>query len=153
MLPERMAVKLLVRGGLNQCRGNEFSRFGVSVSNHLSLVAAVFGVTVAIGVLVWLTLQIRARFRDGDDHADDPREFLTALRDSTRRGDVSDAEYRTIQGRLRNGGRHSPAGGRPPKQGGRLRTSTNDANTNDRDTHSQDASDLPADVAPPEADR
>ena len=58
------------------------------------------GLTVAIVVLVWSWYQIRAWCWDGDDPAADAGAFLTALRESTREGDVSKEEFRSIQSRL-----------------------------------------------------
>ena len=67
----------------------------------LWLVASVLGVAVALGLLVWGCLKIRDRYRDDAGHADDPAMFLTVLRESARRGDVTDDEYRSIRSRLR----------------------------------------------------
>ena len=63
--------------------------------------ASILGVALAITMLMWATLRIRDWYRGDAGHADDPAMFLTALRESTRRGDVSDDEYRSIQSRLR----------------------------------------------------
>ena len=71
------------------------------MSETLWTVGLLAGLTLAIGVLAWTCLKIRDWYRDDTGHADDPAMFLTALHESTRRGDVTEEEYRTIQGRLR----------------------------------------------------
>ena len=75
---------------------------------------AIFGVAFAIGLLLWGCLKIRDWYRDDAGHADDPAMFLTSLRESTRRGDVSDDEYRSIQRRLQGSLSGYAAGSDPP---------------------------------------
>lgn len=69
-------------------------------SSFLWTIYGILGLAVAIfvGVVAWY--QIRAWCWDGDDPADEAGAFLTALRDSTREGDVTDEEYRSIQSRV-----------------------------------------------------
>ncbi|MEX0715030.1 MAG: hypothetical protein WD066_00505 [Planctomycetaceae bacterium] len=57
-------------------------------------------VVVAFGVLVWITLRIKARFRDGADPAGDPRAMLAHFRELQREGGLSEEEFRSIKGRL-----------------------------------------------------
>lgn len=66
------------------------------------LTAIGLGVTVAITTLIWTWYQIRAWYWDGDDPAADAGAFLSAIRESTREGELSDEEYRSIQSRLAN---------------------------------------------------
>ncbi|MEX0702225.1 MAG: hypothetical protein WD069_09025 [Planctomycetales bacterium] len=55
---------------------------------------------VAIGILIWISLRIKARFRDGADPAGDPQWMLSHFRELQRQGGLSEEEFRSIKGRL-----------------------------------------------------
>ncbi len=65
-------------------------------ASALSWVALAVVLVVLAGVSLWM----RTRFRDDSDPAAASAEMLLVARDSRRRGDISDEEYRSIKGRL-----------------------------------------------------
>jgi uncharacterized membrane protein len=59
-----------------------------------------FGLGLAILVLVWLILQLRAWMTADDDPAEGDHELLSSIRELKREGDLTDDEYRSIKSRL-----------------------------------------------------
>lgn len=59
-----------------------------------------FGLILAILLMTWLVLQIRAWFTGGDDPAESDHQLLASIRDLKRQGDLTEEEYRSIKSRL-----------------------------------------------------
>lgn len=59
-----------------------------------------FGLVLAILVMVWLIMQIRSWWTGDDDPAEGDHELLMSIRELNREGDLTDDEYRNIKGRL-----------------------------------------------------
>jgi len=57
-------------------------------------------VVVVVGAGLWLTLWLRASFREDTDHADRKLELLSQFRELHEQGDLSEDEYRLIKSRL-----------------------------------------------------
>lgn len=58
------------------------------------------GLVVAIVVLVALIIRIRTLLREDADAAGDDHQLLASISELHREGDLSEAEYRSIKGRL-----------------------------------------------------
>lgn len=59
-----------------------------------------FGLVVAILVMVWLIMRIRSWLAGDDDPAEGDHELLVSIRELKREGDLTDDEYRSIKSRL-----------------------------------------------------
>jgi hypothetical protein len=59
-------------------------------------------ILLALGIIIWLTLMIRAWFRDDEDVAAAERELLGRTHDLLREGELTEEEYRMIRSRLAN---------------------------------------------------
>ena len=59
-----------------------------------------FGLILAILVMVWLIMQIRAWLTEDDDPAASDHQLLASIRDLNREGDLTDDEYRSIKSQL-----------------------------------------------------
>jgi len=57
-------------------------------------------ITLVILGLLWLTLLVKAWFRDDDAHADRPGDLLMEMRELHREGGLSEEEFRLIKSRL-----------------------------------------------------
>ena len=55
---------------------------------------------VLISVLIWLVVRVRTRYRGDEDLTAADQSMLLQLGDLRRQGDLSEAEYRSIKGRL-----------------------------------------------------
>lgn len=78
------------------------------------LILPVAGTVLAVAVLVWLCLRVRAWFHEDDGPADSAHEMLAQYRDLQRQGVLTDEEFRSIKRRLageivRPSGSGSPA--------------------------------------------
>ena len=51
-------------------------------------------------VLIWAALKLRTWYQDGSDTAADRAELLLHFKDLQRRGELTDEEFRSIQGQL-----------------------------------------------------
>ena len=51
-------------------------------------------------VLIWSALKFRSWYQDGSDTAADRAELLVHFKDLERRGELTDQEFRSIQGQL-----------------------------------------------------
>jgi len=51
-------------------------------------------------VLIWATLKFRSWYQGGSDPAADQAELLLDFKDLQRRGELTDQEFRSIQGQL-----------------------------------------------------
>lgn len=60
----------------------------------------VFGAVVAMGVMAWMIVTIRAWFGDDADRMGCEQDLLTQLRDVHGEGQLSDEEFRSIKGRI-----------------------------------------------------
>lgn len=54
-----------------------------------------------MAVAAWLILGIRRRFRGREDPAEDKHQMLMQMGELRRQGGLSDEEYRSIQGKLK----------------------------------------------------
>ena len=58
------------------------------------------GLTVVVGFLIWVIIQVRTRLRDDTGHMADHWQLLQQMQDLHRQGDLTEEEYRSIKGRL-----------------------------------------------------
>lgn len=59
------------------------------------------GLGIAISVLIWVAVRIRAYFRDEADEADDKHRLLQQFRELHTEGELTEEEYRKLKSRLR----------------------------------------------------
>jgi len=59
------------------------------------------GLAFALLVLAWAVQRIRAWYREDDDPAGNAREMLSEIREMYVEGDLSEEEFRSIKGRLK----------------------------------------------------
>lgn len=58
------------------------------------------GLIVAILVLAWIVVRVRAWYRDDEDHAENARRLLSEIQEMYDEGELSQEEFRSIKGRL-----------------------------------------------------
>ncbi len=76
-------------------RANPFAALE-SALEWLPLTVAALGVLLLIGVI----LSLVGRYRESDDPAETDREMLGAIEELRKQGELTDAEFRLIKGRL-----------------------------------------------------
>src|SRR5690606_20382876 len=81
-------------------RNRTMNRTQQALQSFLDAAPWYLAIVVAFGVLIWIALRIKARFRDDADPAGDPQSMLAHFRELRREGGLSDEEFRSIQCRL-----------------------------------------------------
>jgi uncharacterized membrane protein len=71
------------------------------------------GLIVAILVLAWIVVRVRAWYRDDEDHAENARRLLSEIQEMYDEGDLSEEEFRSIKGRLTKQKDRASSGGEP----------------------------------------
>lgn len=67
------------------------------------------GLIFAIVVLAWIVARVRAWFRNDEDPAENANQMLSEIREMYEEGKLSEEEFRSIKGRLRNQNDSTPA--------------------------------------------
>lgn len=73
------------------------------------------GLIVAILVLAWIVVRVRAWYRDDEDHAENARRLLSEIQEMYDEGELSQEEFRSIKGRLTKQ-KDRASSGEEPKQ-------------------------------------
>ena len=71
------------------------------------------GLIVAILVLAWIVVRVRAWYRDDEDHAENAQRLLSEIQEMYDEGELSQEEFRSIKGRLTKQKDRASSGGEP----------------------------------------